>query len=104
MIPQPQPTHSITLDELAALLGDCGEHPADMRERLRAKLDALPDAARLIYNRDNIRAKNTPLITVVETILYYFDFDNRQRVAVQLGMLYSDMMTLLIGFMLGQGE
>ncbi len=102
MVPQPQKT-VLTAAEFAALF-DLAEHPADMRERLRAKLDALPDAARRVYNRDNIRPLSTPLMAVVETVLYHFDHGNRQRVAIQLGMDYTEMVTLLIGYVLGQGE
>ena len=102
MLPQPQKT-VLTAEEFAALF-DIGEHPADMRERLRAILDIIPNIARQVYNRENIRNADTDLLTIVETVLYHFDHCNRQRVAVALDMNYTQMLTLLIGYVLGRGE
>jgi hypothetical protein len=102
MMPTPQKT-VLTAEEFAALY-NLREHPADMRERLRAKLGALPDVARRVYNRENIRDPHTDDMTIIETVLYHFDHGNRNRVAVALGMDYDAMLTLLIGYVLGRGE
>ncbi len=56
-----------------------GEHPADMRERLRALLDGLQDAARGVYDRENLCAPGLPVVRVAETVLYSFDGNNRRK-------------------------
>lgn len=76
---------------------------ADMRESLRECLSQLPATARRVYNRDNISAATTPLLTVVETVLYHFDVSNRARVATLLGMTDRELMILLVGYVIGHG-
>jgi len=78
-----------------------GEHPADLRERLRALLDGLQDAARGVYNRENLQAPGLPVVRVAETVLYSFDGDNRRKVAAVLGLDYAEMCALLVGYVLG---
>jgi len=68
---------------------------------MRVKLAQLPIAARAIYNRDSIRDPQTPLIHVVETVLYHFDQNNRERVADALDMDYDNFVLFLVGYILG---
>jgi hypothetical protein len=77
---------------------------ADIREYLRERLNDLPDVARRVYNRENIQARTTPLIVVVETVLYHFDSNNRQRVATLLGMTDPEMVSFLVGYVIGYGS
>jgi hypothetical protein len=100
-VPDPIRTQQLTVDELREIFGLGLTHPADLREQLRAKLSMLPTAARAVYCRDNIANPDTPLITVVETVLYHFDIPNRKRVAAALKLSYDDMILLLAAFVLG---
>jgi len=97
----PVKTHYVTNAELVAMITNSGEHPADIRENMRAKLHALPNSARAVYDRENIHDPRTPLLTVIETVLYAFDNTNRHRVADALGLEYDTLITLLIGYVIG---
>ena len=79
-------------------------HPADLRETLRDKLRVLPTVARGVYNRSNLSAPDTPLLTVVETVLYHFDARNRARVAAALDLSEGQLTWLLVGAILGAEE
>ena len=74
---------------------------ANLREHVRGLLDKLPDAARGVYCRDSIADPDTRLIDVVETVLYHFDAGNQQRVAEALGLTWSLLRVILVGFVLG---
>lgn len=78
-----------------------GEHPADLRERMRALLVGLHDAARGVYARENLQTPELPVFQVAETVLYSFDADNRRAVAAALGLDYAEMCALLVGYVLG---
>ena len=75
-----------------------------MREYLRECMNELPATARTVYNRPNISTPTTPLITVVETVLYHFDSHNRARVATMLGMTDRELVTLLVGYIIGHSS
>jgi hypothetical protein len=85
--------------ELQAMLHTT--HPADIREVMRAKLHQFPQVARRVYDRANIHDPATPLIHVVETVLYHFDPANRARVAQGLALDEESMTLLLVGYVLG---
>ncbi len=104
MIPKPEPTKVTRMTPAQAAALSAGEHPADMRERLRAALSRLPQAARGVYDRENLRTPGLQFIEVVETVLYAFDGDNRRKVAAALGMDYREMCLLLVGYVLGCEE
>ncbi len=105
MLPKPKPTEItwMTQEQLLVICAESGEHPAEMRERLRETLDSLCQAARGVYDRENLCAPDLQLIEVVETVLYSFDVDNRRKVAAALGMDYREMCLLLVGYVLGCG-
>lgn len=73
MLPQPQKTTQQTFDDVLGLIQHLAcmnaEHPADLRERMRGIIDDLPNVARAVYNRENIQRRDTPLLTIVETVL-----------------------------------
>lgn len=89
-------------DELREMFGYGAPTPADLREQMRSQLAALPQAARAVYRRDNIADPKTPLLTVVETVLYHFDQRNRRSVAQQLQLTDRELCLLLIGYGLGR--
>lgn len=103
-LPASQPTIILTQEEFDTLFAHQGQLPADVREHMRVTLAKLPIAARAVYCRENIADPTTPLITVIETVLYSFDRNNRERVADALGMLYDDFILILVGYILGHGE
>lgn len=93
----------MTESDILAMIKSQGESGADARERLRAKILALYQAAVAVYPRGNLTCKTPPSIDeVVETVLYHYDADNRRAVAAKLGMDYETMITLLCGYILGQ--
>ena len=75
--------------------------PAERRETLRELLQQLPAIACEIYPCNNICDPQTSRLTVVETVLYHFDRNNRERVAEACGLNDDILMALLIGFVLG---
>jgi len=95
------PFTQMTPAELREYLGWDETHPADLRETMRTKLGMLPNAARAVYCLDNIADPKTPLLTIVETVLYHFDIPNRRKVAKALGLEYDVMITMLVGYVLG---
>ena len=101
MLHDTQPFIKLTATEFREMFGD-GTTSADTREAMRDLLDELPDAARTAYNRENIRPKNTPLLTVIETVLYHFDRRNFAKVADELGIEKDALEMLLIGYVLGR--
>jgi len=105
MLPQAQKTLILSEEEFEALFAHQGQHPADLREEMRTTLRKLPQVARAVYpERENIQDPATPLLVVVETVLYSFDRRNRERVADGLDMLYDDLVLILVGVVLGQEE
>jgi len=103
----PEPVKLITLTEaaaeklLAATLGF--EFGADARERLRAKLEALPHLVRTI--RPYAYGKRLPAVgDAVADVLYNFDSHNKQRVCHHLGLSPTELTLLLCGYVLGRGE
>lgn len=102
-LPEAQKTIILTQDEWDLLFPHHDQLPADVREALRVKLVQLPIAARHVYNREDIRNPDTPLIHVIETVLYHFDENNRERVADALEMGYDEFVTLCVGYVLGHG-
>ncbi len=98
----PEPVKTPDLSELLTqMLNFAPEAPPDMVTRLRGKLDKLPAVARAIYPRENLTHK-TSIAEAVTTVLYYFDYDNRQRVAAALTLTYIELMILLCGYELGR--
>ena len=74
---------------------------ADLREHAAGLLEQLPDAARGVYCRDSIADPDTRLVDVAQTVLYHFDARNQQRVAEALGLAWSELRVMLVGFVLG---
>ena len=74
---------------------------ANLREHARGLLERLPDAARGVYCRDSIADPDTCLMDVAQTVLYHFDARNQQRVAEALGLAWSELRLILVGFVLG---
>lgn len=102
--PTTEKQHILTESELNLLLGKLNLSPADVREKMRSVLRRLPIVARTIYDRPNIHATNTPMLTIVETVLYHFDQNNRERVAEALDLTYDGLVLLLVGIILGYEE
>jgi len=75
---------------------------ADLREHAARLLERLPDAARGVYCRDSIADPDTCLAAITETVLYHFDAHNQRRVAEALGLAWSDLRLILVGFALGE--
>jgi len=100
-LPEAQKAFILTQEELDALLPHHAHIPADVRESMRVKLQQFPIAARHVYNREGIRSPETPLINVIETVLYHFDENNRERVADALEMNYDEFVLFLVGYVLG---
>lgn len=72
-----------------------------MREHVARLLKRLPDAARGVYCRDSIADPDTRLVNVAQTVLYHFDARNQQAVAEALGLSWSALRVILVGYVLG---
>ena len=102
-LPEAQRTIILTQEEWDALFPQHSQIPADVRDSMRVKLAQLPIAARHVYNRESIQNPDTPLVEVIETVLYHFDENNRERVADALEMGYDEFVILCVGYILGHG-
>ncbi len=100
-LPASQTHIVLTQDEFDTLFPNLPLAAVDLREQMHALLHRLPTVARAVYARPNLHAPHTPLLTVVETVLYHFDQNNFELVAERLDMSYADLKLFLVGFVLG---